>query len=281
VSDPGFRWDAEEYARNSAAQLGWARELIEKLGLSGHEQVLDLGCGDGKVTAEIARRVPRGRVVGVDSSGEMISLARSAFPPSTQPNLSFVPGDARALEFDREFDVIFSNATLHWLKDHGPVLEGAARSLRPGGRILFQMGGRGNGAGIFDVAREMIAAAEWRGFFTGFQFPWGFYGPEEYAPWCAAARLRVRRIELLPRIMLQKGAEGLAGWIRTTWMPYTERVPAERREAFVREASERYIRAHPPDAQGTVAVEMVRLEVDAVRDCRPARPTRPSSAVGG
>ena len=266
MSDPGFRWDAEEYARNSAAQLGWARELIEKLGLSGHEQLLDLGCGDGKVTAEIARRVPGGRVVGMDSSGEMISLARSAFPPSPQANLSFVTGDARALEFDREFDVIFSNATLHWVINHGPVLEGAARSLRSGGRILFQMGGRGNAAGVLAVTREMIAAAEWRGFFAGFQFPWGFYGPEEYAPWCAAAGLRVRRIELLPRIMLQKGAEGLAGWIRTTWMPYTERIPSERREAFVREASERYVRAHPPDAQGSVAVEMVRLEVDAVRD---------------
>ena len=65
--------------------------------------------------------------------------------------------------------------------------------------------------------------------------------------------------------MLQKGADGLAGWIRTTWMPYTERVPAERREAFIREAAERYVKDHPPDREGNVAVEMVRLEVDAVR----------------
>jgi trans-aconitate 2-methyltransferase len=144
------------------------------------------------------------------------------------------------------------------------VLKGAARSLRSGGRILFQMGGRGNAAPIFEVVQEMIAAKEWRAFFSGFQFPWGFYGPEEYAPWCAAAGLQARRIELLSRTMIQKGAEGLAGWVRTTWMPYTERVPAERREAFVREVSERYARGHPPDEQGNLAVEMVRLEVDAV-----------------
>jgi trans-aconitate methyltransferase len=66
--------------------------------------------------------------------------------------------------------------------------------------------------------------------------------------------------------MLQKGTEGLAGWIRTTWMPYTERVPADRREAFVQEASALYMQGHPPDARGNVAVKMVRLEVDAVRD---------------
>jgi trans-aconitate methyltransferase len=258
------RWNAEEYARNSAAQQGWARELIEKLGLSGRESVLDLGCGDGKVTAEIARLLTGGSAVGVDSSEDMISLARRGFPSSRHPNLRFQPGDARALAFDAEFDVVFSNATLHWVLDHGPVLKGAAQSLRPGGRILFQMGGRGNGAEIFDVARQMTAG-EWGRYFDGFTFPWGFYGPEEYAPWCSAAGLAVRRIELLPRTMLQKGVDGLAGWIRTTWMPYTERVPADRREAFVREASERYVQTHPPDGDGNVSVEMVRLEVDATR----------------
>ncbi|MGA2643041.1 MAG: methyltransferase domain-containing protein, partial [Spirochaetia bacterium] len=247
-------------------QQEWAQELIEKLGLRESESVLDLGCGDGKVTVEIARRVPGGRVIGIDSSEEMIRLSRAAFPTKEHPNLRFQHGDARSLGFDREFDVVFSNATLHWVKDHGPVLTGAARSLRPGGRILFQMGGRGNGAEIFDVAAQMTASEEWGRWFTGFEFPWGFYGSEEYAPWCAAAGLKVRRIQLLPRTMLQKGAEGLAGWIRTTWMPYTEKVPVESREAFIREASERYVNAHPPDARGNVAVQMVRLEVDAVRE---------------
>ena len=265
MSGTGFRWDASEYARNSAAQLGWALELIEKLELTGDESVLDLGCGDGKVSAEIARRVPAGQVLGVDSSEDMIALSRRSFSPSGFPNLGFQRGDARALNFDARFDVVFSNATLHWVKDHGPVLKGAARSLRPRGRILFQMGGRGNGAEIFEVAQRMVATPEWGRFFAPFEFPWGFYGPDEYIPWCSAAGLRVRRIELLPRTMLQKGAEGLSGWIRTTWMPYTERVPEDRRDAFIQEATERYLDLHPPDAQGNVGVEMIRLEIDAVK----------------
>ncbi len=258
-----YRWDAAEYARRSAAQQGWARELMGKLSLGGAETVLDIGCGDGKVTAEIARLLPKGRVVGVDSSIDMIRLARDRFPAAVVPNLGFQVADARALPFDGEFDVAFSNAALHWVKDHVPVLAGVARALKDGGRVLFQMGGRGNGAEIFAVAEEMLRDARWAAFFGGFDFPWGFYGPEEYARWCGEAGLHIRRIELLPRPMKQKGIEGLAGWVRTTWMPYTARLPEDRREAFIREAAERFVARHPLDAEGNATVGMVRLEVEA------------------
>lgn len=256
-----FRWDAEEYARNSAAQLGWARELIAKLALAGHESVLDIGCGDGKVSAELARRVPRGKVIGIDSSADMIQKARSAFPATA--NLSFELKDARELGFESRFDVVFSNATLHWVKDHRAVLRSAARSLKPHGRLLFQLGGRGNGDEIFAVARMMIESASWREFFRDFEFPWSFYGPEEYGAWCAEAGLSLRRAELLPKDMFQKGIEGLAGWIRTTWMPYTARIPEERREEFIHEAADRYSSLHPGNEQGDISVRMVRLEIEA------------------
>jgi trans-aconitate 2-methyltransferase len=269
-ADPRVRWDAEAYARNSTAQQQWALELIAMLDLNGGESVLDIGSGDGKVTAEIARRVPRGRVVGLDSSEDMVRLARAAFPSASWPNLRFQEGDARTLELHEElheqFDVVFSNATLHWVKDHRPVLSGAARCLRRGGRVLLQMGGRGNGAQVFEAAEAMAASKEWERWFRGFEFPWGFHAPEEYSAWCRDAGLTPRRVELLPRTMRQNGAEGLAGWIRTTWMPYTGRVPEDRREAFIREAVARYLAAHPAKADGTVEVAMVRLEVDAVRD---------------
>jgi trans-aconitate 2-methyltransferase len=258
-----WRWDAKDYSRNSAAQMGWALELIARLGLTGNETVLDIGCGDGKVTAEIARHVPHGSVLGVDSSEEMIRLARFSYPPVSNPTLSFHLADARALAFESCFDVAFSNATLHWIIDHHPVLAGVARALKPGGRLLFQMGGRGNGADVFSAADALIATDPWKVFFSGFQFPWGFYGPDEYAPWCRGAGLEPQRIELIPKTMAQKGVEGLMGWIRTTWMPYTDRLPEERREPFIREVAERYAAAHPPDAAGVLQVRMVRLEVEA------------------
>jgi trans-aconitate 2-methyltransferase len=264
-------WNAEDYARNSGAQASWARELIAKLELAGAETVLDLGCGDGKVTAEIAALIPEGHVLGVDSSVAMVDLARRSFPPATNPNLTFEIADARSLSFRERFDIVFSNAVLHWVVDHGPVLSGVARALRQGGRLLFQCGGRGNGEEFFAVAGAMVTEPAWRELFHGFAFPWGFYGPEEYEPWCRKAGLVPRRIELLPRVMKQKGAAGLAGWVRTTWMPYTDRLPEDRREDFIREACERYLSAHPLDENGNASVLMSRLEVEAVK----AGPRRP------
>ena len=104
----------------------WAQELLGKLKLRGDECLLDVGCGDGKVTAEIAAHLPRGRVVGVDLSLDMVHLAEERFAPELIPNLRFEQADASDLPFNEEFDVVFSNAVLHWVIDHQP---GAARDL--------------------------------------------------------------------------------------------------------------------------------------------------------
>ncbi len=134
-----------------------------------------------------------------------------------------------------------------------------------GGKILFQMGGRGNGEEIFEVASEMTAEEAWRGFFRGFEFPWGFYGPNDYRPWCAEAGIKVTRVELVAKDMIQKGAEGLAGWVRTTWMPFTSRLPEGRREEFISDVVRRYLSRHPLDSLGNATVRMVRLELEARR----------------
>src|SRR5512147_1643215 len=117
-----YQWDAADYARSSSGQQQWARELIGKLHLQGSESLLDIGCGDGKVTAEIASLLTDGAALGVDNSPEMVSLARSSYPRQSYPNLDFQLADAASLPFESSFDVIFSNATLHWVMDHQPVL---------------------------------------------------------------------------------------------------------------------------------------------------------------
>ena len=258
-----YRWNAEEYARNSAAQLGWAQELIAKLALRGTERVLDIGCGDGKVTAELARRVPQGEVIGVDNSEDMIRKAAAAFPASSLPNLSFQRMDATSLSFAAGFDVAFSNAVLHWVKDHRVMLRSVVDNLKPNGRILFQMGGRGNGKEIFAVVGDMIRRDPWRRYFQGFEFPWGFYGPKEYGGWLKDAGLSARRIELIPRDMRHKGKEGLLGWVKTTWMPYTERIPEALKEKFLSEAVDLYLAKRPLTKDGEAVVRMMRLEVEA------------------
>lgn len=258
-----YKWDAADYRDSSSQQKKWGRELLEKLRLDGGERVLDIGCGDGKLTAEIAGLVPSGNVVGIDSSPEMVDFARGAFPRESYPNLAWEVMDARELAFGEEFDVAFSNAVLHWVSDQPRVLKGVERVLVPGGRILFQMGGRGNAASVVQVLASLLSRAEWGRYFHDFSVPYSFCTPEEYTVWLREAGLNPVRVELVNKDMAHEGPEGLASWIRTTWLPFTQRIPEERRGDFVAEMVEGYVGLFPPDARGLVHVDAVRLEVEA------------------
>jgi trans-aconitate 2-methyltransferase len=256
-------WNADDYARNSSAQLQWAQELIAKLSLQGCESLLDIGCGDGKITAQIAHLLPKGTVVGIDLSHNMIRLASEQFPPQGYPNLSFLQMDATAIQLEENFDVAFSTAVLHWIADQPAVLQGVHACLKPGGKILFQLGGRGNASEVFNVIQEVIERPDWKGYYEGFTPPYHFHGPEEYKAWLTNSGFGVKRVELMPKDMQHRGKEGLKGWLRTTWFPYTDRLPTELRDAFMDVAIQSYTAAHPVDDQGNTHVRMVRLEVEA------------------
>jgi trans-aconitate methyltransferase len=262
------KWDPKVYEKSSSAQQKWAEELLSKVSIRGDERILDIGCGDGKITAEVAMLVPRGSVLGLDNSREMLSFARGRFPHVSWPNLEFQYGDASKLQHEDEFDLILSFACLHWVQDHRPVLEGIKQSLKNEGRVLMQFGGLGNAAGILKVVDELISLEKWCGYFEPFQFPYGFYGPDEYRTWLEHAGLKAWRVELVAKDMVQAGREGLVSWFKSTWLPYIERVPEDLRMDFIDEVADRYIMAYPLDDKGCVHVGMVRLEVEAEKICQ-------------
>ncbi len=160
---------------------------------------------------------------------------------------------------------MFSNATLHWVIEHGPVLSGIARALEPGGRAVLSMGGRGNAREVVSELAGLLSREEWGGYFNGMGNAYGFYGPEEYRAWLEEAGLEPRRVELVPKDMTQPGREGLAAWVRTTWLPFTQRVPEGERERFIYALTDAYLASHPLDAEGLAHVEMFRLEVEAAK----------------
>ncbi len=112
-------WNAPAYDRISALQEAMAAEVLSLLDLKGAEHVLDLGCGNGKVTAEIAARVPQGSVLGVDASREMIDFASEHFATATHPNVRFAVHDIRRLTYREEFDLVVSFNALHWITRTG------------------------------------------------------------------------------------------------------------------------------------------------------------------
>ncbi len=254
------KWDAKDYAENSSAQELWAQELIDKLALQGDEHLLDIGCGDGKITNSIAEKLSNGLVVGIDRSESMLGLAREQF---ALPNLSFHTMDAAKIDLNEKFDVAFSNAALHWVNDHKAVLEGLKKHLNRNAKILFQMGGHGNASYIIEVMTQLITSKKWKKYYDDFMFPYRFCKTQDYEELLMQAGYEAERVELIPKDMIHENVEGLKGWLRTTWFPYTDQLPETEKEDFLNFVVKKYTNIHPPDSEGRTHVNMVRLEVEA------------------
>ncbi len=256
-------WNGEDYAKNSQCQLQLGEELIEKLSLTGNESLLDIGCGDGKITAKLSKILNNGEVVGIDASENLINFASKEFQNDKFKNLTFYQMDACAINFSKKFDIAFSNACLHWVKDHSGVLEKVHTSLKPKGRILFQMGGRGNVAEILNAVQLVKNKQNWSKYFDNFIMPYYFYDIKDYEIWLAENHFKPLRLELITKNIKHPSEENFKGWLRTTWFPFTDRLPEALRETFLDEVSETYKIEHPADKSGAINVKMVRLEVEA------------------
>ena len=167
-----FEFDGEKYKKASKHQKEWGEKILSTLELKGSESVLDLGCGDGALTKELSEIVPAGRVLGIDASLGMIGEAKKL----QMGNLAFSVQDINGMDYEREFDLIFSNATLHWVKDHGKLLENCRNALKPGGTIRFNFAGDGNCSNFFAVVKAAMRRAKFKGYFCIFEWPW--YMPE-------------------------------------------------------------------------------------------------------
>jgi SAM-dependent methyltransferase len=221
----GQQWDPGAYARNArfVAELG--ASLVDWLEPSQGERVLDLGCGDGVLTEKL---VAAGcTVIGVDASPEFVAAAR-------ERGLDARLADGQSLPFAGEFDAVFSNAALHWMKrDPDAVLAGVSRALRPGGRFVAEMGGAGNVASIRGALHEALAR---RGIDAAAIDPWFFPTADDYRARLQAAGFSVQRLELFARPTPLPG--DVTGWLRTFAQAFLERLPAGDRETVLEQVRE-------------------------------------------
>ena len=171
-----FDFDGEKYRKASAHQKQWGLKLIAELDLAGSERVLDLGCGDGALTAQIADSLPRGSVLGIDASEGMIASARK----HVRTNLAFELLDINEIDFHEEFDLVFSNATLHWVKDHRRLLANVLAALKNSGFARFNFAADGNCSQLYKVLRDVMARDEFADYFREFDWPWYMPAIDEY-----------------------------------------------------------------------------------------------------
>ncbi|MBN1257267.1 MAG: methyltransferase domain-containing protein [Planctomycetes bacterium] len=167
-----FDFNGEKYSQASTHQKEWGNKMISEFNLRGNEQILDLGCGDGVLTVQLAELVPDGHVTGIDSSLSMIATAMQ----NLRVNTTFTHMYIEDLAFNNQFDLIFSNAALHWVKDHVQILQKVYDALKDGGIARFNFAGDGNSAYFFKVVKEVMREPGFASDFTGIEWPW--YMPE-------------------------------------------------------------------------------------------------------
>src|SRR6185437_9385308 len=191
-----YTWNPQDYAQHSGSQEAWAHELLDLLDLQPGDVVLDIGCGDGRTTLAIAKRVPQGHVVGVDLSAEMVGHAAAEHCRAPINNLRFAQADAAALPFKSEFSAIFSNATLHWIPDQRAAVHGIAQALRPNGRVVAQCGGQGNVAEVIAAFEHVTGGPRWRSLVAPGELPYRFHPATAYESWLTEAGLEIQECRL-------------------------------------------------------------------------------------
>lgn len=243
------RWDPARYRRNAAFVAELGQPLLELLAPEPGERILDLGCGDGALTALIAARA---RVFGVDASAEQVAAARAR-------GLEAAVADGTRLAFDAEFDAVFSNAALHWMRDPDAAIDGVWRALKPGGRFVAECGGAGN---VETVRRALAVALARRGVDAEVASPWYFPAPEEYRARLERRGFCVVSLALVPRPTTLPGA--LADWLDTFAESFLATVPPQTRPTVKAEVEE-MLRDELADAAGIWTVDYVRLRFVAAK----------------
>lgn len=228
-------WDGAQYGVVSDLQRMMAAESLSLLALDGDERVLDVGCGDGYVTAQIAERLPRGTILGVDPSPRMIEAAQQRATAAT-----FQLGEVTSLTFDAEFDVVTSFNALHWVRAQPGAYQRIANALRPGGRALVTFVSGGSRPSVEDVAMNVTRDARWTQAFDDFVAPFVHPEPNTFAANATAAGLEVLETAVVDRSWDFGSRDAFAQWCAVGFGDWTTRLTPDAAAEFVDDVVDRY-----------------------------------------
>jgi len=244
-------WDAETYDVVSDPQFSWGMEVLERLELRGDEAAVDAGCGSGRVTAELAKRLPRGSLTAVDGSEAMVAKARERLGEE----VSCVVSDLCELQLPAPVDLIFSTATFHWIPDHDRLFARMFANLRPGGRLVAQCGGEGNVAEHAAAIARVGARPEYSPHLEEMSSIWNFAAPAPTEERLRAAGFAEARCWLEPKPVTPP--DPLRFTMTVTLGPLLALLPEGRRRPFAEAVIE--------ESEQPLTLDYVRLNIEARR----------------
>lgn len=254
-------WDGAGYAHYSAPQKKTGFGVVSRLDCKEAAAILDVGCGDGGITALIAKRFTSATVTGIDLSSSMIDYAKTAHKEID--NLSFAEGDVTKLEDIESYDLIVSFAALHWVKEQEEALSRMARALKPEGKILIQIPLE-LPAPFQSSLNELLSRSEWEEKFRGFEPPWTFYRLGQYQFYLYDAGLEVSNMTVFVSDETYASQFVFQETVRQ-WLPYLVPLDPALKEAFLSQLIDLYITKLPPDENGIVHFNVPRLEIECIK----------------
>lgn len=228
-------WNAAAYHKVSAPQTSWGQKVLARLPVRGDERAIDAGCGSGKLTGALMERLPRGSIVAIDRSWNMLLTARANLRPTYASRVKFAQVALPELPFSNYADLVFSTATFHWIKDHPALFAGIFRALRAGGRLHAQCGGGPNLNRAHRLAEQVMQAPPFAPFFTSWPGPWEFASAEATADRLRAAGFVDVDTSLEEAPTTLASEEDYREFVTTViYHPHLERLPsAELKQTFL------------------------------------------------
>jgi trans-aconitate 2-methyltransferase len=239
-------WNAEAYHRVSNPQFDWGMVVLERLPLDGGECVLDIGCGTGRLTERLLDRLPHGRVVGIDQSSNMVSVAREYLHPHL-PRVQMLVADAAALPMHEQADAVFSTATFHWVQDHPRLFRSLYDALKPGGRLVAQCGGARNLTRIHHRTEALMLDPRFAPYFATWSEPWEFADAETTARRLGEAGFEEIRTSVEQSPVVFSNAETFRTFITNViCRPHLAYLPDTAKDTFIDELTRLAAGDHPP-----------------------------------
>jgi trans-aconitate 2-methyltransferase len=244
-------WNSRAYARLSNPMQTWGEAIVAELPLRGDETALDLGCGDGRLTYFLLQRLPRGHVIAVDRSANMLEAAQNRLSHEFDGRVSYVQRSLEQIEYRSEMDLAFSNAAFHWIKDHPKLFAAIFTALKPGGWLVAQCGGGANIARVRERLAKLMSSEPYKNFFGDWTGPWEFASPELTAERLKAAGfVDIETSTFEAPVQLSSREETYDYFEHVILGSHLERIPDAKLKAnFVESMTEQSARDTPPYCQ--------------------------------